>query len=150
MKPAVQLRLAGFVVCLYCAWEARDVMAAWLHSPFDKLGAVAFLVWALPLVVLYRASSPPPTWLFVALGITLLGVAMDLNVMKDAGFAVVCASIAGVATSRIVSRVVCLGTAASWLPALGWIFSGRGPVEVNCLRVAVAVAGTLVQIGAKR
>ncbi len=150
MKQEQQLRLAGLAVCLYCAWESRDIMTAWIHSPFDKMGALAFLIWSFPLLILYHASGPRPVWLAAALGITLLGVALDLNVIKDAGLAVIFASMAGIATGRAMSRIFCLGTAASWLPALGWILSARGPFTVNCLRVGIAAAGILVQIGMKR
>ena len=37
MKPKLDLHLVALAVPLFCAWLARDLFNAWLHSPHDRL-----------------------------------------------------------------------------------------------------------------
>ena len=48
MKTEKNFPLVGLAVPLFCAWQARDLINAWRHSPHDRLGWLALLVWLAP------------------------------------------------------------------------------------------------------
>jgi len=49
--PFLHLTVIGYGV-----WQSRNLVEAWLHSPFDRWGWLAFLIWASP-VLIGRGSS---------------------------------------------------------------------------------------------
>ena len=139
MKSERHLRVAATAVCLYAAWQARDLPAAWLHSPFDHLGALAFAVWAIPLGIGIAGNERPrPVWLCASLAISLAGVVLDVNFFKNAGFATALASFLS-SGRRTAGRRLWVAGALSWMPILGWLLDGEGPFFVNGLRLAIAL-----------
>ena len=136
---SLQPLAAGAAITLYAAWNARNLLAAWLHSPFDRCGSVAFLLWIVP--ILLWAARPSPRRVSipafaVALLISFAGVAADLGALKYLGLALALAAFLPLrpATS------LWLPCAAAWMPAAGWAFSAHGPLFVNSARVAVGLA----------
>lgn len=47
--PLVELAILAF-----CAWLSRDLLNAWQHSPHDRFGWLARLVWLVPLGLRWR------------------------------------------------------------------------------------------------
>ncbi len=135
-----QLKVAAGAVCLDVAWQARDVAAAWLHSPFDHLGAAAFIVWLVPLGLAVAGGNGRPSqrWLCVALSLSLAGVVLDVNFFKNAGLATALASFFP-SRPQQAGRGVWVGGALSWMPVLGWLLNSLGPLLVNGLRVSIAL-----------
>jgi len=135
-------RAAGSAVCAYALWNARHLAVAWLHSPFDRCGFPSFLLWLIPLVWHWHASAHEErpalsfSFFFVALVLSFVGVALDLNAIKSLAFAV---SLAGFLPIR-PATFLWLGCAFAWMPAAGWLFTALGPMPVNCLRIALGIA----------
>ncbi len=134
---------AGVAIALYAAWNARNLTAAWLHSPFDRCGAPAFLLWLVPIVWI-RAKGPldgararVSTAAFAAgLVLSFAGVAADLGVVKYAGLAIALAGFLPIQPARFLW----LACAAGWMPAAGWAFSSHGVILVNAMRAAIGLA----------
>ncbi len=138
VKPSA----AGVAITVYAAWNARIVLGAWQHSPFDRCGFVAFILWIVPVACLFvarRLTERPTQASSAAFGIALLlsfaGVAMDLSVLEYAGLAIALAGFLPVQGATFV-WLVC---AAAWMPAAGWAFSAHGYITVNAMRVAVGL-----------
>ncbi|MBI4659855.1 MAG: hypothetical protein HY735_13525 [Verrucomicrobia bacterium] len=46
-----------WLVLGYAVWQSQNLLAAWLHNPFDRWGWLAFLIWLTGLVVSRRAPG---------------------------------------------------------------------------------------------
>ncbi|MEI8341156.1 MAG: hypothetical protein WCH43_06420 [Verrucomicrobiota bacterium] len=144
MKYLTQSRMAGIAVTLYTGWISRDVVAAWIHSPFDRMGFPAFLVWFAPVVLLQwfprvRQRNGFDAGFLIGLGLSLAGVALNLNLIKYAGLAFVISGF----LPRDVALMVWLPAALSWMPVLGWALSSAGTLGVGLLRLVLAVGSAL-------
>ncbi len=124
------------------ALNSGDLIFAWRHAPFDRVGGIAFALWSLAGAVAawrHRARiHPDTTRLAVGLGLGLLGFLAELNVLKHLG-------LAWAATGFLPAswqRWVWLGSALSWMPVFGWVLSGAlSTLAVHITRVAVALGG---------
>ena len=133
----------GLAVLGFCAWQARDLFTAWRHAPFDRFDAPAFAVWTLPVALAVRrgraaAGVASPTLLLLAAVGTLLGSALDLNVLQNAALAVALGSFV-VSGAALVPWLL---AAPAWMPAFGWLTSGSGVAAVSAARLAVAGAAS--------
>ena len=139
-------REAGFLlVCgLYLIWNIRDLPNAWLHSPFDRWGWLAFCIWIFPVVFfVFRAGRIfGMAWLWCGVAVTLAGTLLDLHFLKHAGFALACAGAPPVDKGRfrLIFWLVC---ALCWMPALGWALKGVGPFWVHVARPLLALISIL-------
>jgi len=124
-------------VCLYAAWNARDLVMAWHHSPFDRQGWIAFIIWTAPILLQgCRGRWSANGYLFgLALGVSLVGVIFDLNAVKYAGLALACGGFFPYRTTLLLFWLAC---SVSWMPALGWMLSFMGALTVNLIRLVVA------------
>jgi hypothetical protein len=122
------------------AWSAAwcgDLLAAWRHAPYDRLGCLAAAGWLGAVVVAgSRATRPDGRWLVAAWMVSFVGVAGDLNVARHAALAA--AGAAWVGGGRRGWTIV--GLAVFWMPALGWAGRSLGADAVNSLRVFGALA----------
>ena len=132
----------GLAVLGFCGWQARDLFTAWRHAPFDRFDAPAFALWALPVILVAIRERTPrvvnPTLLLAAAATTLLGSALDLNLLQNL-------ALASVFGSFVVSRaalVPWLLAAPAWMPVFGWLTSGLGAAGVAAARLAVAGAAS--------
>ena len=144
------------VLLAYCGWRSAGLVGAWLDSPFDRLGWLAFLIWLLPLAVQWRGRNLWPhqsearkLWLMgTGLALTFLGDLVDINFSHHLGLVLVLMSFAP-------RRCTALWGASliAWLPASGWVGSrfGFDPTVFAFVRVATAVLGSaLVLLGMSR
>ena len=148
---ALQPAIAGIAITLYAAWNARNVVSAWQHSPFDRRGFPGFLLWSAPLgavwlsrLVKAQTRNPKPEILHsavspaafaIALIVSFSGAAADLYVLEYLGLAI---ALAGFLPVRPVT-FAWLACAIAWMPAAGWAFSSEGPVLVNAMRAVIAL-----------
>lgn len=149
MKALSQPAAAGIAICLYAIWNARSLMTAWLHSPYDRWGSIAFLCWIVPVIFLWTVrffangaedrsiSTAVPG---IALAVSFAGSATDLSALKYLGMAL---SIAGFLPVR-PATLAWLGCAAAWMPAAGWAFSTYSPALVNSTRAVIGLAALLL------
>jgi hypothetical protein len=112
-------------------------LRAWLHSPFDRTGWIAWLIWCVPAAVqAFRASPTCLAWFPAGVFVSLVGFIGDFHFLEQAGLATVSAGF--LSQCRIVW--VWLAAAISWMPVFGWAFSFAGTSMVCAGRVVLAVA----------
>jgi len=140
MRFLNQIRVEWLVVA-FCAWHAADLLHAWGHSPYDRLGWLALLLWSLPAGRSVWHGAKPAAGFKLAmasLALALIGVLGDLNFLVYWGLAGAIGSVAGV-TGR---AWLWLALAVCWMPVFGWFGSQLHlPARpVNSLRLLVALA----------
>ena len=141
-----QILGAGIVVSLFALAMAIDLPSAWRHSPYDRLGGVAFLLWILPVLVSMarqlRQAGPADLaaslhWPVVALMLVMLGTVTSLHVVKHMALACAVAFF----LPRGPWRAFWLLLAISWMPVLGWAMAscgaGLGVVHAGRLMLAL-------------
>jgi len=138
---------AGAAISLYATWNARHLLAAWLHSPYDRCDSLAFLLWIVPIAFLWmrRLSTDRPARVSsaafaIALLISFAGVATDLSVLEYLGLAIALAGFLPIQPATFPW----LACAAAWMPAAGWAFSAHGSLLVNSMRAAIGLAALLL------
>ncbi len=138
---------AGVAITLYTAWNAHNLLGAWLHSPFDRIDSLAFLLWVLPVACLWvarRFAGRPGRVALAAFAIGLIvsfaGVATDLHVLEYAGLAIALMGFLPVQRATFL-WLLC---AIAWMPAAGWVFSAHGVATVNAVRAAVGFLAFLL------
>jgi hypothetical protein len=139
---SAQALAAGAAIALYAGWNARSLWGAWLHSPYDRSDPTAFLIWLLPIVIVWMrhfSRRIPPTLatgiapFAIALAVSFAGVAVDLRSLEYLSLAV---ALSGFIPFR-PATLLWLPLAASWMPGTGWAFSSHGPLYVNCARIVI-------------
>lgn len=134
--PWVELAVLAFA-----AWLARDLLQAWHHSPHDRLGWLALLVWLSPLALRLeqaRAETAANFYLLAAaIACGLLGQLTEIHFLNHV--ALVLALGAWLPLSR--GAVPWLLSAVAWLPLLGWALAGCASDLVLILRLLLALAG---------
>ena len=146
MKPPSSQAAAAQVIALYVAWNARALLAAWIHAPYDRCGSPAFLLWAaMPFFVRLsysldaRDSAQPPVSAVLpaaALALTFAGIITDLSVLKDIALAVAI----GAFLPLRPATFLWLALSVAWMPAAGWVFKSAGVVGVNIFRLVLGAA----------
>jgi hypothetical protein len=143
---------AGAAITVYAAWNARNLVSAWLHAPFDRRGIPAFVLWNVPIACLWisrllnsrnpkseirnRRCPVSPVAFAIALVVSFSGVAADLYVLEYLGLAI---ALAGFLPVR-PATFAWLACACAWMPAAGWAFSSCGPALVNSFRAVIGLA----------
>lgn len=146
MKTGAAQYAGAVAICAYAAATSLEILQAWQHSPYDRTGWIAFLLWiALFLVLSAHAPHPHPhprlPLLVAALALAFLGQVGELNALGYAALAV------GMAAFPTYSPGIILLLAASltWMPALGWLASRHtDPTTLGWIRpalAAIALAG---------
>jgi hypothetical protein len=129
------------VAAAYVAWNARDVASAWLHSPFDRFGWLAALIWISPAVRYFARNrrAVEMGWIWAGVVATLAGSLADLNVLKHAGLALAAAALPARNTRPAWAFCLWLASAPCWMPALGWALKSLGPPSTNGVRLALSL-----------
>ena len=135
-----------WLVTLFCAWHAADLVHAWRHSPYDRLGWLAMIIWVIPAGwAIGRGAHDIYQFklAMISLALALIGVIGDLNFLVYWGLA---GALGSLAHFRPRAAWLWLALAGSWMPALGWLGSETylGPITVNGLRVALAVLAAVI------
>jgi hypothetical protein len=140
VKPDRSSLLAAAAIVAFSAFASRGLPPTWLHSPYDRLGWAAFLLWLVPVVALaLRGAGPAPSLRVSLAGFagTILGVMGEVHAVKHAGLA-----LALVAFVPAPGRWTCLVASTAWMPALGWVASHAiGEPATAAFRLALAAAG---------
>lgn len=140
MKSADLVQPAALAAaCAYAAWNARDLLAAWRDSPYDRAGAAAFAVWLVAaLVSRLRRRGPgtlPAAW---GVAVSVAGAVAEINAIEHAGLALVLASALAPAGIR---AWMWIAGALSWAPAFGYACSSwMSAVTAGGLRLVLAAA----------
>lgn len=141
--PRGGLATVEAAVLVYGVVGALDLLKAWSHSPIERFGWVALLVWVAPVVWLRRrtggGSPGRPAMLGAAVALGFVGAVGSLNVLQHAGLAVAVMSVTPV-------RGICwvwLVAAVSWTPLLGWALKGLPVAVIPAVRLLVALMGAV-------
>ena len=139
-----------WLVTAFCAWHAAGILNdagllhAWRRSPYDRLGWLALVLWAVPAVrAIGRGGNAEGGFrvAIISLAIALIGVLGDLNFLVYWGLAGSIGSLARVSCQGWLWLVL----AICWMPAFGWIGSQLHmlalPVNILRLLAAFAAAG---------
>jgi hypothetical protein len=137
MSEPAPNRWIGWIALLWCAGWSTDLLAAWRHAPYDRLGWVAASGWAIAFLVAAKSSTRLAGWWLAVGGLaSFISVAGELNVAQHAALALVAAALAGGGFRGAVLVLLALG----WMPVLGWALRATGPAAVNSLRAVAALA----------
>lgn len=135
----------AWAILAFAGWQASDLLAAWRHSPLDRLGGVAFLVWALPVPLALATGRRPfeprvgPWLLGASVPLALLSAVLSLNLAAHVALALAIAAFAGW-TPR---HVLWLAAAICWMPVFTWLGKQWPPSALAASRVAVALLAAL-------
>lgn len=140
--PYLELTAAGYGI-----WQSLNLLEAWLYSPFDRWGWLAFVLWLAPLLGL-RATEQRPLFggcktsrplLLTGLALTFLGDLGSFNASCNAGLALIILSFAPAQCRNLTTGLA----SASWMTALGWFGSQAAldPATLNALRIGIAAVG---------
>ena len=142
MKPTKQFPLVELAILAFAAWQSHDLLNAWQHSPHDRFGWLALLVWLTPLaarLVLSRKMSASPFLMGAAIVSGTLGELTELHFFGHIALALVI-----VAWFKISWRsLFWLGAAVAWMPVFGWWLANFSGGAVFTLRLLLALAGTI-------
>jgi len=130
--------LLPLAILAYTAFNSRELIKAWLYAPLDWLGWLPFVIWLIPLFVVWRGKNHP-AFLWGAVGATLLGNLASFNALRYAGFSAAIASWAPFTWGT----VAWWAGSIAWMPAFGWLGSRYFPDYLFTGRLvvtAIAVA----------
>ncbi|MEI6193422.1 MAG: hypothetical protein WCS42_03740 [Verrucomicrobiota bacterium] len=142
MKTGKPLPLVELAVLVFAAWQSLDLPVAWRHSPHDRFGWLALLVWLTPLALRLAGRPRVPLaanpWLLgSAILAGLLGQLTEVHF-----FGHVALALAVAAWVEISWRLLpWLLSAVAWMPVFGWWLAGFSGGTVFALRLALALAG---------
>ena len=142
MKPTKQFPLVELAILAFAAWQSHDLLNAWQHSPHDRFGWLALLVWLTPLAVQFVRGgkiSASPFLMGAAIVSGTLGELTELHFFGHIALALVIA-----AWFKISWRsLLWLAAAVAWMPVLGWWLAGFSGGAVFTFRLVLALAGTI-------
>ena len=143
MKALRSFPLVELAVLIFAAVLSRDLLSAWQHSPHDRLGWLALLVWLAPLAQrLARGPRPVPADFYLlaaAILSGLLGRLAEVHFLNHV--ALVLALGAWLEFSRRTAPW--LLAAVAWLPVFGWWLADCSAGTVLFFRLALALAGVM-------
>ncbi len=135
-------RSVAIAICVYCMWQALDLLQAWAYSPYDRLGWAAFIIWCVPVLFFWSRQTriplpaPPGRPFFLGMGIffSFYGTAGSLHVLNHIGLAF---SIAGLMPS-LKWEILWIASSLSWMPTLGWICGRFFPELIQISRFLIS------------
>lgn len=105
-------------VLVYTFWNALELVNAWIYAPWDLFGWLPFLIWLIPVFII-KNKRQNSFFLWIALGLTLLGNLGSLNAFRYFGFSSAIAFFVPFSWVTIFWWVCSVG----WMPAFGWLGS---------------------------
>lgn len=134
--------VAGWAILALAAVQSRELLSAWQHSPFDKFGWVALLVWGGPAAWLYATGRAGGRGRLALLGICLGGIALGavsgLNALCYIGLAFGVSALPGFS----FGAVFWLATSIGWMPVFSWAANSLPVPLVLALRVTLTLVGS--------
>ena len=157
MKSVSHIVWVETVVVVFAGLQARDLLTAWAHSPSDRTGWGAFLLWLTPAVrMLWRHKGRGPTnrlLVLTALTAALTGGICQVNFLNYLALAL---AFAGRWPLAWKHEIIWLALSIGWMPVMGVLAAHAGlPVLlVDGVRVILglmaAILGTVFIPGIKK
>ena len=142
MKLVRSLPLLELAVLFLAAWLSRDLPGAWRHSPHDRLGWLALLIWLAPPVFFLahsRRACAGAAFLGAAILCGFIGELAEFHFMGHLALALAVAAWIPVS----LRSAVWLLAAVSWMPVFGWCLADFSAGMVLISRLALALAGAV-------
>lgn len=118
-KPGI----LGIAVILYCAWRSEELLNAWAHSPMDRFGWIAFVLWLTPIAIVgwkhsqdFETKPGNQIALGAGLVISLAGTMSSMNMAYYIGLAL---ALMALIRWRI-THWIWLPGALMWMPVFGY------------------------------
>lgn len=146
MRSAPRMPLAGWAILALAAFQSRELLSAWRHSPFDRGGWIALFIWAAPAVWLYATDRAAGHGRIAVIGTCLAGIALGavsgLNALCYIGLAF------GIAAMPGLSAVAAfwIATSIGWMPVFSWAANSLPVAVVLALRVTLTLAGSAAMV----
>ena len=138
MKSARAWPLVELAILFFAAGLSCDLVNAWRHSPPDRLGWLALLVWLAPLALRLRsdraASSANFYLLGMAIGCGLLGKLTEIHFLNHVALALAF----GAWMKFSWCTLPWLLAAVAWMPTFGWLLANFSGGLVFTLRLVLA------------
>lgn len=140
MKSARSWPLVELAILFFAMWLSRDLVNAWHHSPHDRLGWLALLVWLTPLALLLKNDRAE-----LAANSYLLGAAILCGLLSELAevhfLNHVALTLALSAWLKFSWRKLpWLLAAVAWMPIFGWWLADFSAGMVLIFRLALALA----------
>jgi hypothetical protein len=142
VKNSKPFPLVELAILAFCAWLSRDLLNAWRHSPHDKFGWLALLIWLVPVVVSQARQGRNSANVFFLGAAIVMGAFGDLSEFHFLGHVALAFSIAAWLPVTLGS-VVWLVTALAWMPVFGWQTAHFSDGSILFLRLALVLAGNV-------
>lgn len=113
----------AWAVLAFAAWQSSELLNAWRHSPLDRFGWIAFLIWLAPALLSLRQPPLPsphpaaPWFLAASLAASLVGILADFNTASYLGLACAVAALGGWSWPH----ALWFAAAICWMPAFSWV-----------------------------
>ncbi len=144
MNADASINKVGWVVLVLAAWDSRAIVPAWMHSPLDKFGWVALMLWAGAAIWFWFQGRSQGVGRAFWIGLSLLflagGVVSSLNTLGYIAFALAVAALPGWSW-KTLGWFLC---SLSWMPPLSWIANALPIPVLLGLRLALAMIGVLI------
>jgi len=138
MKSTRSWPLVELAILYFAAWLSRDLLNAWQHSPHDRLGWLALLVWLTPLARRLKNDrtelSANSYLLGAAIACGLLGELAEVHFLSHVAMALAL----GAWLKISLRSLLWLLAAVAWMPAFGWWLAGFSGGSVLILRLVLA------------
>lgn len=132
---------AEWAVLLFAAWRSRDLLNTWQHSPRDRLGWLALVVWLAPLapqLVNRRGQAGANAYMVgAAIVCGLLGELAEVHFCNHVALALALAAW----LKGSLHALPWMLAAAAWMPVFGWGLADVSSGRVLICRLALALAG---------
>lgn len=146
MNPTTRPPLVAWLILAFATIQIRGLWVNWHHSPMDRLGWLALVLWLIPSFFVWPARGGNPfdqlsTRLLLAAALFLLvGVAVEIHAMAHIAFAL---AVAAVARPPRFAGLWLVG-AISWMPALTSVTKELPLSAVISIRIMIASAAAVI------
>ena len=122
MKAGKTFPLIALAILIFVVWLSRDLLNAWQHSPRDRLGWLALVMWLTPLLIKCRGGRARGE---LAANPFLLGAAIFAGSFSELTelhfFGHLALALAVAAWLKVSWRSIAwFVAAAAWMPVFGW------------------------------
>ncbi len=143
MTRLANIPAIAWAILAFAAWRSTELLNAWRHSPLDRLGWIAFLLWLTPVAASFAKPSLPglhpaaPWFLGASLAASIFGVLADFNTAHYVGLSCAIAALGGWSWRH----ALWFAAAITWMPAFSW--AGQDlprPALIGARIVATSIA----------
>ena len=138
--PGLFLVLPALLIAVWGVAAGRDLFMGWLRTPLATPGWVAFLIWLLPVMMLWVPGRQDAGGLAAGVACLAAGGLLSAEMLIYLGLA---ATVAGLLPFSI-AKLAWLVAAAGWMPGFAGVAGFGEPGGLIWARVGVVLMGVVV------